>query len=208
MRLLQVNVGRVQTRTNARGREETTGIGKHPVTGPVGVGPAGLDGDESAYRSRDIGDTALHGFAVESYAALESRFGQALPRPAFGENLLFAGYGDADARIGDVLAIGTALVMVNQPVPRCGWPGVLTGVKALGPQAMKAGTPGWYMQVVRAGIVAAGDAVDLVQRGDAAWTVARLNALLLNKHPDPAVVAAALAHPILADRFKKELRAS
>lgn len=206
MRILQVNIGRVQTRTNAKGRPEGTGIGKLSVTGPVSLGPSGLDGDESAYRSRAAGDTALHGFAVESYEALETRLGGPLPRPGFGENLLFQGYGDADARIGDLLAIGTALVMVNQPVPRCGWPGVLTGVKALGPLAMKAGTPGWYMQVMRPGVVAAGDRVELVERGDSGWTIARLNALLLDKRPDPAQLADALSLPCLAERFKKELR--
>lgn len=206
MRILQVNIGKVTPRTNAKGREEGTGIGKQPVTGPVSLGPKGLEGDESAYRSRDAGDTALHGFASESYQALEASLGQAVPCPGFGENLLFQGYTDADARIGDVLAIGTALVMVNQPVPRCTWPGVLTGVKALGPLAMKAGTPGWYMAVVRPGILAAGDEVTLVERGDAAWTIARLNAMLLDKLPDRALLADALAHPALAERFKKELR--
>jgi len=206
MRILQVNIGQVIPRTNAKGREEGTGIGKQPVTGPVTLGPKGLEGDESAYRSRDAGDTALHGFACESYQALEASLGHALPRPGFGENLLFQGYTDADARIGDVLAIGTCLVMVNQPVPRCTWPGVLSGVKALGPLAMKAGTPGWYMTVVRPGVIAAGEDVRLVERGDPAWTVARLNGLLLNRRTETAAVTIALTLPALAERFKKELR--
>ncbi|MFV3130642.1 MOSC domain-containing protein [Niveispirillum sp. KHB5.9] len=207
MRILQVNVGRVAIRTNAKGQEEGTGIGKQSVTGPVVLGLSGLEGDESAYRSRDMGDTALHGFASESYAGLEAVLGRALPRPSFGENLLFEGYRDAEVRIGDLLSIGTALVMVNQPVPRCTWPGVLTGVNALGAQAMKAGTPGWYLNVVQSGVIAAGDGLELVERGDAGWTVAGLNALLLAKKPDPAMLADALAHPLLADRFKVELRA-
>jgi MOSC domain-containing protein YiiM len=206
MRILQVNIGQVIPRTNAKGREEGTGIGKQPVTGPVTLGPKGLEGDESAYRSRDAGDTALHGFACESYQALETSLGHALPRPGFGENLLFQGYTDADACIGDLLAIGTALVMVNQPVPRCTWPGVLTGVKALGPLAMKAGMPGWYMAVVQPGVIAAGDDVRLVERGDAAWTIARLNGLLLNRRTETAAVTIALTLPALAERFKKELR--
>lgn len=206
MRILHVNTGRVRTRTNAKGGEEGTGIDKQAVTGPVTLGISGLDGDESAWRCREVGDTALHGFAVEAYAGLEAQLGHVLPRPSFGENLLFGGYTDADARIGDLLSIGTALVMVNQPVPRCTWPGVLTGVKALGPLAMKLGMPGWYMHVVRAGLVTAGDAVELVERGDEAWTVARLNALLRDKRPDPAALVDALAHPVLAERFKKELK--
>lgn len=206
MRILQVSVGRVQSRINAKGRWEGTGIGKQPVAGPVAVDRSGLRGDESAYRSRERGDTALHGFAAESYRALESALGMTLPRPAFGENLLFEAYVDADVRIGDVLGIGTALVVVNQPVPRCSWPGTATGVKALGPRAMKADTPGWYMHVARPGSIQAGDMVTLVERGEAGFSIARLNALLRDKNPDPAFLAAALAHPALAERFKAELR--
>lgn len=205
MRIIQINAGRTQVRTSAKGREEATGIGKQPVSGPIHVGPRGLDGDESAYRNRADGDTAVHGFASESYDLLAAELGESVSMPAFGENLLFEDYRECDARIGDLLAIGTALLRVNQPVPRCTWPGVVSGVKALGPRAMKLGVPGWYMAVERAGVMQAGDQVVLVERGDANWTIRRLNALLLDKSPDPAMIADALAQPALAERFKAEL---
>lgn len=206
MRIIQINAGRTLVRMNAKGRDEATGIGKLPVVGAIHVGPSGLDGDESAYRDRADGDTAVHGFASESYDILAAVLGKPVPTPAFGENLLFECYRECDARIGDLLSIGTVLLRVNQPVPRCTWPGVVSGVKALGSRAMKLGVPGWYMAVERSGVLQAGDKVIQLERGDADWTIARLTALLLNKSPDPAIVADALAHPGLAERFKAELR--
>jgi len=205
-RILSVHTGRIETRLDARGREDTTAIGKQPVDGPVRIGPKGLEGDESNYRSRETGDTAVHIFSRETYAHLSTLAGRPLAPPCFGENLLVEGYPDAEVRVGDVVRAGTALLRVNQPCIRCSWPGVQGGEKRLGKWAMQAGMPGFYLDVLEPGLVAAGDALEVVSRGPEGWTISRLTALLLNKTPDPAERAAALALPELAERWKEELR--
>lgn len=205
-RVVSVNVGRVATRTTAKGREAETGIGKQPVPGPVAIGPGGLEGDESAYRSRALGDTAVHIFCLESYDRFLELGAVDVPIPSFGENLTVEGYLETEARVGDVIRVGTALLKVNQPVVRCSWPTVVSGEKRISKWATQEGRTGFYLDMVEPGVVRAGDALEIVRRGPEGWTIARLNALFTDKTPARAEMDAALALPELADRWKDELR--
>lgn len=205
-RILSVNIGKVAPRLSAKGREDTTGIGKQPVAGPVRIGPKGLEGDESNYRSRELGDTAVHIYCAESYEELNRLAGRPLPVPCFGENLTVEGYTEREARVGDVIRAGTALLRVNQPVIRCSWPTVQSGEPRLTRWATKGGFTGFYLDVVEPGMVQAGDGVEIISRGPEAWTIAAINAIYNAKPPVPADLDAALALPELAERFKAEIR--
>lgn len=205
-RILSVHVGRVADLVTAKGKPGRSGIRKRPVEGPVAVTRAGLDGDESAYRSRDLGDTAVHLFAVESYARFRGMGAADLPVPSFGENLTTEGYTEADARPGDVLRAGSVTLRVTQPVVRCSWPTVVSGEKRLIRWATREGLTGLYLEVMEPGSLAAGDELRLIGRGPDGWTVARLNALIAANEPDRAEADAALALPDLADRWKQSLR--
>ncbi|MFM2043550.1 MAG: hypothetical protein RLY86_2126 [Pseudomonadota bacterium] len=204
--ILSVNIGRVTLRASSRGAEKPTGIGKQPAVGPVRIGRLGLDGDESAYRARDQGDTAVHIFCAESYAAFSAQAGRPIPIPSFGENLTVQGYTEQEARVGDVVRVGTGLLRVNQPVVRCSWPTVQSGEPRLTRWATKALTTGFYLDVVEEGVVQAGDRLEIVSRGPEGWTIAALNAILHAKPPDSAAAAAALALAELAERWKADLR--
>lgn len=199
-------MGRVAARPTARGKTGRTGIGKRPVEGAVAIGPFGLDGDESAYRARDLGDTAVHIFCIESYQRFAALAAREIPVPTFGENLTVEGYPETEARVGDLLRAGTALLRVNQPVVRCSWPTVVAGEPRLTRWATQEGLTGFYLDVVEPGTVQAGDTLEIVGRGQEGWTIARLNALIAAKDRDPAEVSAALALPELADRWKADLR--
>ncbi|HYC03800.1 MAG TPA: MOSC domain-containing protein [Azospirillaceae bacterium] len=201
--LLSLNIGTLGRLDPGKGE---TGIVKRPVAGPVRVTRTGIVGDESAYRPRDLGDTALHGFAIEGYRRFEGLAGRSFDVPTFGENLTLQGYTDEDARIGDVLRLGTALVRVCQPVVRCKWPGRLSGEPRLAKWTMREAHTGFYLEVLEEGSVEAGVTLELVERGDPAWTVARLTRLLMDKQRAGAEVAEALSLPGLADRWKEELR--
>lgn len=205
-RILSVSTGRVEPRLTRKGNEGRTGIGNRPVDGPVRIGRFGLEGDESAYRSRELGDTAVHIFCAESYARFRELAGRELPVPSFGENLTVEGYTEREACVGDVIRVGTALLRVNQPVIRCSWPTVQSGEPRLTRWATQEGLTGFYLDVVQEGVVQAGDVLEIVSRGPADWTVAAVNAVYYAKPAVRADVDAALALPELADRFKADLR--
>ncbi|QJE73083.1 MOSC domain-containing protein [Aerophototrophica crusticola] len=208
MRVVGVYAGKVQTRLSSNGKPGDTGIAKAPVDGPVRVGPRGLEGDESAYRARDLGDTAVHAFCRESYAQFGALAGDGrqFPIPSFGENLSVEGYTEAEARVGDVLRVGTVLLRVNQPVVRCRWPTTVSGEPRISKWATQQGLTGWYMDVLEPGTLQAGDAIELVERGPEGWTILALNRILYAKPKVDADVRAALALPELADRWKEDLR--
>jgi len=157
MSVSSVNVGRVETRTDARGKPGKTGIGKMPVSGTIKVSKVGLDGDQSAYRPRDLGDTAVHMFCTHSYRMLAEQVGFELPVPCFGENLTVDGLVEKDVRIGDLYRIGTVLLHVNQPVVRCNWPGVVASEPKLLKWILKLRLTGFYLDVLEEGELQAGD---------------------------------------------------
>jgi MOSC domain-containing protein YiiM len=96
---------------------------KHAVEGSVMVGPLGLDGDEQAGLTVHGGpDKAVYGYAASHYAAwaaecpaLASKF---VPG-SVGENLALEGMNELDICVGDVHAIGEALLQVCQPRQPC-----------------------------------------------------------------------------------------
>jgi MOSC domain-containing protein YiiM len=183
-----------------------TGINKRPVEGPVAIGPKGLEGDESGFRSRDRGDTAVHIFAAESYVRFQELAGRPFAIPSFGENLTLEGYSETEARVGDHLRVGTALLRVNQPVVRCAWPAHISGEPRLPKWATAEGYTGFFLDVVEPGHVQRGDAVILEARGPETWTIARLNTIFYAKPADRAELEALLQVPELAERWKGDVR--
>lgn len=206
MELVSVNVGGLEQRRNARGATAPTGLNKQPTTKTVAVGPTGLANDASAYRSRELGDTAVHLYALESYTTLNERLAQPLPIPCFGENLTVAGYPEAVACIGDVLRIGSTLLQVNQPVVRCSWPTTLAAEPKLTKWATQAGLTGSYLNVLQTGSITQGDNIQLDTQGNPKFTLAYLNEILRNAKTRRLEAAELLKLAPLAERWKVNLR--
>lgn len=208
MTVSSVNVGHVETRANASGKQKRSAIGKRPVTHPVAVGKSGLDGDESAYRSRALGDTAVHVFCMDSYRKLSAQAGFDLPVPCFGENLTIDGLEESDVRVGDIYRAGGTTLRVNQPVVRCTWPGVIAGEPKLLKWILKLNLTGFFLDVVEPGQVRAGDGFVRIEQGpDADLTITALNRALAND-ADLTLDERILADAILAERWKKDFRRS
>ena len=168
--------------------EEHSAIAKAPVTGPVRVGPLGLEGDEQADRAHHGGvDKAIHHYPRDHYPFWQNELdGHALlNRPgAFGENITTTGLTETTLCLGDRLKLGTATVEVSQGRQPC-WKldhrfarkGVMAGV-------MQTARSGWYYRVVEPGTVQAGDTLDLIERPHEGWTVERVFRLVLTGRPD------------------------
>ena len=212
MELVSVNIGTVKPQRNARGSTAATGLYKQPTLEAVTVDLHGMalgqTKDASAYRSRDLGDTAVHLYAYESYLALNERLDNPLPIPCFGENLTVAGYPESDARIGDVLRIGSVLLQVNQPVVRCSWPTTLAAEPRLTKWVTQAGLTGVYLNVLEGGTLQQSDQPILEAQGNPKFTVAYLNQVLNQCKQRRLEAAELLKLPQLAARWKDSLRES
>ncbi len=175
MRVVSVNVGLPRTVTFGK-RTMRTGILKEPVSGAIPLGRLGLEGDGQA-------DPAYHGgpekaaylYPFEHYAYWADVLGRTDLGPgAFGENLTTEGLLETEVRLGDVLAIGSATVAVTRPRTPCAKLGAKFGSMTFVRTFAAAGRPGFYLRVVEAGMVEAGDAITRLATDASRPTVAEV----------------------------------
>ncbi|WP_134766187.1 MOSC domain-containing protein [Nocardioides sp. 1609] len=171
-----VHVGRPQPVTWVRSGR--TSIEKATVTGPVAVGPLGLDGDEVSNRRHHGGpDKAVYAFAREDLDRWAGTFGADVPDGTFGENLTTRGVDVNGAEIGERWRIGEDVVVeVTMFRTPCRTFQVWLGRQGYDNRAWarrfaEDGRPGAYLRVVSPGVLQAGDPVEVVHRPGTGVTV-------------------------------------
>lgn len=157
-------------------------IDKKPVSGPWGIGAQGLVSDSQADRRNHGGpEKALHHYARDHYKAWRDEIG-ALPLlrapGAFGENLSTQGWTEELICVGDVVRFGSARLQVSQGRQPCLTLNLRFGVKDMALRVQQSGRAGWYYRVLEPGIAKDGDVLQLIERPQPNWTLARLNHLL------------------------------
>ncbi len=191
MRVVSVQTGRIAP-VPGPGGALRSGIAKTPRPEGARLGPLGLEGDEIAHREFHGGpERAMLLVSTEALRAISALLHRDLPPGSFGENLTVEGPTDADVCIGDVWAVGPAEVEVSSPRGPCStlarhlaMPDAVACVSAP-PRA------GWYVRVRRQGLVRPGDALRLLARPNAGWTIAR--AFVVKQTPSDVEGARALA---------------
>ena len=98
-----------------------------------------------------------------------------------GENLTIAGLAETDICVGDVHAIGTALLQVCQPRQPCFKFNLLHHDDHLSSTMTRTFQSGWYYRVVQPGTLAAGDPVTLQARPNPDFPFARLVEIVYRK---------------------------
>ncbi len=166
-----------------RGPDEPSAIGKRPVAGPVHVHRLGLAGDEQADLAVHGGpDKAIHHYPHDHYAFWRGVLGD---HPvldsygAFGENIATEGLTEDAICIGDRWRLGSALVEVSQGRQPCWKLDHRFDGAAVNAGVVTSRKGGWYYRVIEEGEVAAGDAMELLERPWPAWTVRRVFGLLI-----------------------------
>ena len=158
-----------------------TGYRKHPVAGPVAIGPLGLEGDVQVNRRYHGGpEKAVYGYPLSGYDGWRAEFpqlGERFGPGAMGENLVVAGQDEASLHIGDIVRAGTALLQVAQIREPCSTFTAVLGTTKVARAMVKSGRCGWYYRVLEPGAVTAGDAHVVVDRPNPDWPVARLAAI-------------------------------
>jgi MOSC domain-containing protein YiiM len=179
MQLLSVNTGQARPLRVDGGRSVLSAIGKAPVAGFVAVATMGLLGDDQADPSVHGGlDKAVYAYPVEHLAfwAQERRehgvslFDEPLPFGFMGENLSISGLLEAEVWIGDTLHFPGCALRVTAPREPCFKFTAIMGFPQAGKRMMQKGCPGFYLSVVQAGHIQAGQAFTL-ERGQRGLSV-------------------------------------
>jgi MOSC domain-containing protein YiiM len=141
---------------------------KRAVSSPINARALGLDGDHQADLSVHGGpEKAVYAYASTRYPAWAAAFPDLAPRfvaGAMGENLTVDGMDEDDLCVGDVHAVGGALLQVCQPRQPCFKLALALGEPRLARHMVRNGHSGWYYRVLREGTIAAGDELVLSDR--------------------------------------------
>lgn len=203
MLIVSVNVALPRTVTR-NGRRVSTGIFKEPVEGPVMLRTLNLDGDRQA-------DLRVHGGpskAVYAYPAAHYGFWrQELPEMTlswgmFGENLTGDWPREDAVNVGDRFRIGSAEVMATEPRLPCYKLGIKFGRTDIIKRFLASGRTGFYLAVVREGLVQAGDAIELVERDEHGVTIADITRLYAHDKHNRDMLRRALALPALSNDWR------
>ena len=142
-------------------------IHKHPVSGPVPVGPMGLAGDEQ-------NDLSVHGglskavyalphphlawWSAQRQAAGVSMFAEAFAPGQLGENLSLSDVDERRLFLGDRLCLAGGLVLrVTEPRQPCAKFNAVLGYAQAGKDMVRSGRSGFYLAVEVPGTVSAGE---------------------------------------------------
>lgn len=170
-------------------RAAPSGIVKSAAPAPWRLTRTGLEGDRQGDLVHHGGEEkALHHYPRDHYARWiedEPTLAEALTAaPAFGENISTLGLIEDDVCIGDIFALGSALVQVSQGRQPCWKLNAHFARKDMARRVQETGRTGWYYRVLREGVVQPGDRLERVERPLPDWPLSRINELLYRRTLD------------------------
>lgn len=204
MKVISVNVG-LPREVMWKGRTVTTGIFKEPVAGRVRIQRHNLDGDKQADLSVHGGpEKAVYLYPVEHYAYWRNDLPEMeLPWGMFGENLTTEGLVEEAVNIGDRLRVGTAEVVVTQPRMPCQKLAIKFDRSDIIKRFLASGRTGFYLRVLQAGEVGAGDAIEQISRDENNLSVADITRLYAHAKDDVATLQRAVRHKVLPTNWRE-----
>ncbi|PZE21184.1 MOSC domain-containing protein [Paenibacillus xerothermodurans] len=203
MQLLSINVSKPLP-VNYQGRTLNTGIFKLPVAGKVWLSELNLADDGQADLIHHGGaDKAVCVYSVEHYPFWEEKLQRKLVYGAFGENFTVSGLAEAEIHVGDVYAVGEAVVQVSQPRQPCFKLGYKHQAPALPEQIQSTGYTGFYFRVLKPGYATAGEIIRLVERHPGGVTIADAHRLRNTDVRDIKAIRELLSVDALSDSWRK-----
>lgn len=191
MKLISLNVALPRLALH-NGEPVSTGIFKEPVNGSIMLRTLNLDGDRQADLSVHGGVTkAVYGYPSEHYEFWKTELPEMnlpridLPWGMFGENFTTEGLFEDGVNVGDRFRVGEAELMVTEPRLPCYKLGIKFGRSDILKRFLKSRRTGFYFAVVKEGMVAAGDEIELISRDPNNITIAdivRVYAFEKNDH--------------------------
>lgn len=212
-KIVSVRVGRIRElpRPEWDHHEQRTwhsAYGKDEVAGRVRVGTLGLDGDEQADRRHHGGpQMAVLAYAAGHYPHWRAMRGlESMGPGGFAENLTVEGQDETSVCVGDVFEAGGAALQVSQPRGPCAAISRWWNEPDMVRRSTETSRTGWYLRVLREGVLARGDSVRLVERPCPEWTVTRVFRLRVGLEHDPQAVAALIGCLELSPEWQGHFR--
>ncbi|KAJ9634466.1 hypothetical protein H2204_006291 [Knufia peltigerae] len=173
-KVVQIRTGKIKP---AFGMKEPSAIFKHIRTGPIKVTMLGFEGDEHAYEFHGGPEKALLQYSSAHY----TRWKQELPQSedlfvvgGFGENIIAKHANERNMCIGDVVRIGNVIAQVCEPRQPCYKLNHRFQVKDMAKRSQDMFRTGWFYRILQPGTIQAGDAMELLERPNPGWTVAKI----------------------------------
>lgn len=186
-----------------------TGIYKHPVEGPLNLGPEGFNGDQQADRRVHGGpEKAVHLYPAAHYAHLARQFPQAaaqLQPGSLGENISSPELDETLIRIGDIFRLGGARLQVCQPRSPCWKIDERFGVDGMAGYIAEHRLTGWYFRVLQPGSVTPNDPLEIDQIAENSPTLAAALALWQTHRPPLQALKALAATPGIASSWQSKI---
>lgn len=204
MKVIATNIGKPTT-ILWNGKEEQTGIFKHPTNEALFLGTTDVLKDTVIDRKHHAGiNKASYLFSGDQYPYWKKLY----PKlnwdwGMFGENLTIQGLNETIIRIGDVYEIGTALVQVSQPREPCYKLGVRFGTQKILKQFIDKGFPGTYVRILKEGAVRKGDELLLIEQSKNKLTVQQFYKLMFAKEKSKDMLSLFMDNPSVP-QYKKE----
>lgn len=190
------------------GRAMATAIRKDARSGPVSVGPLGLDGDAQADTRHHGGPSrALCCYVREHQEAWGREWHREIAPGAFGENLTLTGVDETTVHIGDRFRFGTALIEVASARGPCATLAARLGVPDLVQLVRARGWTGWYCRVLEPGVGEVGSPLQRVLAHPAGVSVAEAYRIKRNKGAPPSDLRRLLGVEALCPHWKRSLQA-
>lgn len=171
MSIVAISLGAAQPLQVSEQRRVESSIHKLPVAGAVHVGQLGLAGD-GRVEERKLGaeSQAVYAFPQAHYAPWERALGRPLQFGSFGENLTISGPLETEARVGDRVRAGTALLQVTHPRIPCAKLKAHLGLRSTRPFLEGRGV-GYYLRVLETGVLRPGDPFEVVDTAAGSPTI-------------------------------------
>jgi len=190
-----------------RGKKVKTGIFKTPISGPITLGPEGLEGDIQVDRKNHGGsDKAVYAYSLENLHHWSRLRNEPDYAPGhMGENLTLEGLDDHEVSIGDQLEVGSALLEITQPRVPCFKLGIRMQEPKFVGEFLTSGRTGFYLRVIRGGLIKTGDQVTRIHEDPLKVSIPNAMKALI-KGPEQAFwIAQVLSVPALSLAWRKDL---
>lgn len=204
MKLLSLNVGQPKT-VIWKGKEVETSIFKYPVVGRKAVSLLNIEGDKQAdLRYHGGRDKAIYAYDNAYYEAWKQHIDRSeWSFGLFGENLSTEGLEEQNVQIGDIYQIGSVLIQATQPRVPCFKLNVCFEREDMTALFYNFKRYGIYFRVLEEGVMQAGDAIQLVEKGSYSITIAQIVDSFTSKGKDKKLLQEILDIPTLPDGIRK-----